>query len=695
MKVTLRNLLALEGLYSESVSAHEMYRNVIENFDVLIEFLIGDHIDDETIFSLGFNKEELDRKAFALLDHLIFNRGSNSYLTLCVFDDASQDEIKHRWKELLKLFHPDRNRDSFEAEVRTKRINEAYEAIINNSEKIEKPLSITPARNVSFFSYNQRNLHVVTSSLVLGGFIFFIGFLLYFLVIRDFVSGYKLKHSFVSKENDEKKLISGNKDLLAFHKSGEESSGRGEDPLAKNEDGRTEEHHEEGGTPNIHALLESSITRKASQKSVLRKRGDTKGGAYETPEKKETWPLIYDGKGKKRSEATIASGEDKSERVSSSASDGNPVAPKELRIGKKSAELPKSKIVKEALPAVEKKPYADERNSADAMVSLTREQKRSVAKKVNGKDEEDGRIDVSQSGMSLSKTDNLRRDYLSGQGSQEGEVPGMANAKVEIDETEKKRKTASPGQEGHKKKLSEVPVPSDESKTEDASLSSSDENLVAANEHEEGKRSTEPSELETLKEILASLGERTSTDRKSESVTIRSLVAEIRDDKAEKSGELNESSKAPHVEEIIEKLQKNEEKISLKNLPLRSLDEPHNQGLQYEEVEAFIDEYVRLYEKGDIDQYLELFWHDATENGVPILELRGDYERCFDNKVNHYTLRDMTVDITGNDQAVIRGDYSIKRINYRKESVKKFKGKIEWRVEKKDNVLKIVQLIYD
>jgi len=58
-----------------------------------------------------------------------------AYETLNLTSDASEDDVKKRFRELSKKWHPDKNQNNPEAEVKFKEINSAYQRITNPSDR--------------------------------------------------------------------------------------------------------------------------------------------------------------------------------------------------------------------------------------------------------------------------------------------------------------------------------------------------------------------------------------------------------------------------------------------------------------------------------------------------------------------------------------------------------------------------------
>jgi hypothetical protein len=71
----------------------------------------------------------VQNSAAAIIDHLLFNKKNDPYLSLGLPRYAGKAEVNRRWKRLIVLYHPDKYPDQKEYEEKAKKINEAYDEI--------------------------------------------------------------------------------------------------------------------------------------------------------------------------------------------------------------------------------------------------------------------------------------------------------------------------------------------------------------------------------------------------------------------------------------------------------------------------------------------------------------------------------------------------------------------------------------
>jgi hypothetical protein len=132
----------LEKVY-EGISIEELYRDAERKFDTLIELLSDTYTDNTIVATFGYSLNDLKQVSMSIFNLLISDTSSNPYMTLCVLEDASLDEIKRRRNKLLHIFHPDRNREESADGTKAGRINAAYERIVSKYDKTDMPFMNT------------------------------------------------------------------------------------------------------------------------------------------------------------------------------------------------------------------------------------------------------------------------------------------------------------------------------------------------------------------------------------------------------------------------------------------------------------------------------------------------------------------------------------------------------------------------
>lgn len=180
IKLKLLSTAALLRKVRDGITIEELYKDAERKFDILIE-LLSDTYTNTTIFgSVEFSLDDLKQVSLLILDRLISNRNSNPYITLCVSEEASLEEIKRRRNKLLQIFHPDRNLESFANLIKTKKINEAYDTIVSKYNETGIPFKNTKIDIPLSYPYKKRRtLFFVIVIFLLA----FIGTLFYLLNI--------------------------------------------------------------------------------------------------------------------------------------------------------------------------------------------------------------------------------------------------------------------------------------------------------------------------------------------------------------------------------------------------------------------------------------------------------------------------------------------------------------------------------
>jgi hypothetical protein len=176
----LLSVAALLKKIRNGIRTEELYREAERKFDTLINLTSDMYTDKTVITRFGYSLDELKEMSLLIFNRLITDTNSNPYMTLCVSEGASLEEIKRRRNKLLYIFHPDRNPDKLTNGTNTMRINEAFEIISNNYYREDKPFEFIKTRVPRYYSYRKRRM--------LTFFIIFIIFILAFLILMKIIN---------------------------------------------------------------------------------------------------------------------------------------------------------------------------------------------------------------------------------------------------------------------------------------------------------------------------------------------------------------------------------------------------------------------------------------------------------------------------------------------------------------------------
>lgn len=154
----LLSVAALLKKIRNGISIEELYREAERKFDTLIKLTSDTYTDKTVIAGFGYSLDELKEMSLLIFNRLISDTNSNPYMTLCVSEGASLEEIKRRRNKLLYIFHPDRNPEELANGTNTMRINKAYEIISNKYYKADKPFKFIKTRVPRYYSYRKRRM---------------------------------------------------------------------------------------------------------------------------------------------------------------------------------------------------------------------------------------------------------------------------------------------------------------------------------------------------------------------------------------------------------------------------------------------------------------------------------------------------------------------------------------------------------
>ncbi len=540
VRLRLLSIAALEKRLREGVTAEEIHGDAARCFDTMMEVL-SDAYDNETVVaSVGVTLEELKATCLSVLDLLIGSGSPDPFITLCLPEGASEDEIRRRWKRLLQIFHPDRNPGTGDYEKKAKRINEAFDRV----DKDHRGLPSPPMPDTSFPPpYRIRRTPIYVKAAVFVGVIAVTAGLVYVLVLKDFFSsGSKFKRL--------PPAVTARRQVIET--KGGAPAGKGS--AARREDVR-EERVDTGvqgpppGEMKIGSLIDIA--------EVSEKRGEPSPGEHRRPS--------MEGQGEETAEPAVPS---------RSPAEGGP-------------------------------------------------KETSLIASASGQEAREGALAVEAS--SGTGPDALGTSIT---GTTGGEVQGEE----------------------------ETIRPPDSRTTE-----------------------KEPEAGETPMAAVTTVEQAAGHPIGSEPP-----------DKVTDAG----AGPPAHAGEVA--AAEVQGRTAVTGAGDAGGPPGHRENdLDYDEVRAFIDRYVRLYEDGDLDGFMTLFSSDATENGVSISELEGKYRSIFHRAINRYELSNVTVKIMKGGVARIRGRYSIKRITPDDNRIYRFEGNITWILKKMKGGIEIIDLRYD
>jgi curved DNA-binding protein CbpA len=117
--------------------------------------------------------------------------------------------------------------------------------------------------------------------------------------------------------------------------------------------------------------------------------------------------------------------------------------------------------------------------------------------------------------------------------------------------------------------------------------------------------------------------------------------------------------------------------------------------LTKEEVENFIRLYSSVYLKNDINAFMSLFSESAVENNkLHYNDIRKTYQETFSEKTNYYKINNLTI-VANGQTASVSGIYDLSRYISALDRWMRYSGKIQWKIAKENNTLKIIRMNYD
>lgn len=120
------------------ISRERFCMKVVANFDAFIDFLSDGQEARRFLAQRSIERSYVVKNLEDILERTYFNPENDHYLTLGLSHNASGDQIHDRWKRLMFLYHPDRNRDGSGAALKyAAKINEVYSVLKDTAGKKE------------------------------------------------------------------------------------------------------------------------------------------------------------------------------------------------------------------------------------------------------------------------------------------------------------------------------------------------------------------------------------------------------------------------------------------------------------------------------------------------------------------------------------------------------------------------------
>lgn len=117
--------------------------------------------------------------------------------------------------------------------------------------------------------------------------------------------------------------------------------------------------------------------------------------------------------------------------------------------------------------------------------------------------------------------------------------------------------------------------------------------------------------------------------------------------------------------------------------------------LTREEVENFMKQYSSAYLSGDLNAFMSLISRSVLENNsLHYNEVREAYRQTFSEKIKFYRINNMKIMLNGIN-ASVTGLYDMNRYSSAEDRWIGYSGKIQWKITKENNEMKIISLNYD
>ena len=129
-RVNYQDALEFIGEVRGGISWERFCMKVVRNFDAFIDLLSDTPEARRFLAQRSIERSYVVENLNKIFERTYFNPENDHYLTLGLSHNATGEQIHDRWKSLMVLYHPDRNRDSDgHADKYASKINEVYSVL--------------------------------------------------------------------------------------------------------------------------------------------------------------------------------------------------------------------------------------------------------------------------------------------------------------------------------------------------------------------------------------------------------------------------------------------------------------------------------------------------------------------------------------------------------------------------------------
>ena len=137
-RVNYQDALEFIGEVRGGISWERFCMKVVKNFEAFVDLLNDTQEAQRFLAQRSIERRYVVENLDRILEKTHFNPEDDHYLTLGLPHNATGEQIHDRWKSLMVLYHPDRNRDSDRHAVKyASKINEVYSVLKDTGKRAD------------------------------------------------------------------------------------------------------------------------------------------------------------------------------------------------------------------------------------------------------------------------------------------------------------------------------------------------------------------------------------------------------------------------------------------------------------------------------------------------------------------------------------------------------------------------------